>query len=141
MYTPDRSFMKELKTLDKNLGCKFNGRFFVVTYQRSYGEPVNLYAIKGPDNSFRPPGQKDIEIIAASNIERESPKEKSQRISKHMEDVREKKRKEARENIRNMTKDDRRQLSKAFMQLTNLGKGNSAFRRVNVKPKRKSETI
>lgn len=140
MYTPDRSFMKDLKNLDKNLGCKFNGRFFVVTYQRPYGEPVNLYAIKGPDNSFRHPGQKDIEIIAASNIERESPKEKFQRISQHMEEVRIKKRHEAKENIRLMTKDDRRQLSKAFTQTTNLGKGNSAFRRITPKAKRINET-
>ncbi len=136
MYIPERNFMRELKNLDKNLGCKFNGRFFVVTYQRPYGDPVNLYAIKGPENSFRHPGQKDIEIIAASNIERESPEEKFQRISRHMEDVREKKRHEARENIRLMTKDDRRQLSKTFTQITNLGKGNSAFRKVTPKRKR-----
>ena len=138
MYIPERSFMRELKNLDKNLDCKFNGRFFVVTYQRSYGEPVNLYAIKGPDNSFRQPGQQDLDVIAASNIEKESPKEKFQRISQHMEDVRAKKRREAKENIRLMTKDDHRQLSKAFIQKTNLGKGNSTFRRITPKSKQVS---
>lgn len=124
MYTPDRSFMRELKNLDKRLDCKFNGRFFVVTYQRPYGDPINLYAIKGPNDSFRQPGQKDVETIAVSNIERESPKEKFQRISKYMEDVRIKKRREAKENIRDMAKDNKRQLMPAFQKVRDGGKVN-----------------
>lgn len=124
--------MTELKNLDKNLDCKFNGKFFVITYQRPYGDPVNLYAIKGPDNSFRQPGQKDIEIIAASNIERESPEEKFQRISQYMEDVRIKQKCKVRENIRDMTKDDKIQLKNRFEKLTGAGKANSTFRRIGL---------
>lgn len=135
MYLPDRAFTKDLKRIDKRLGVKFNGYNVVVTYDRGFGDPVNIWVVKGDQGGFRPPDRRDVEAIAASNIERESPEEKFQRVSKYYQKVREDVRRKSRENIRDMTKDSKIQLRQAVAKVENQSKANSTFRRIENKPK------
>ena len=123
--------MQDLKRLDKNLGVKFNGETFVITYQRPFGDPVNNWKVVDDRGGFRQPDRRDIEILQQSDIEKESPKEKFARTAKYMEEAREKDRKRASEDIRHMTLDNRRQLGPAFSKMYGQGKNNSTFRRVN----------
>ena len=138
MINPDRSFTKDLRTLDRRLGVKFNGQNFVVTYDRGHGEPVNIYVVKGQEGGFRQPNHKDLEELQKSDLEKEGPKEKWQRISSYMADFREKQKKRRTENIRNMTRDDKIQLKQAFEKVANNSKANATFRRVVLKKKGQS---
>lgn len=128
--TPDRAFMAQLKTMDKSLGIKFNGDHFVITYQVESGPCVNIWKVVAGDGGFRQPDRRDLEILAQSNIEHESPEEKQARVSRYMEAEREKDRRRAKEMFRDRTKDDKIQLYDAFGRLLGDRKHNSAFRRI-----------
>lgn len=130
----DRSFMKDLKSLDKRLGAKFNGRNFVVTYDRGHGEPVNIFCIKGRDDGFRQPDKRDLAVIKGGDLADVKLETRLKKTAYAAELIRREDARKAKENIRNMTKDDRRQLEKAFIQRTNLSKGNATFRRIDHKP-------
>ena len=128
---PDRAVMAQLKAMDKALGIKFSGTHFVITYQVRDGLTVNIWKVVAEDGGFRQPDRRDIEILQQSNIEHESPEEKLQRVERYMEAVRAKDRKNAKEMLRDRTKDDKIQLFNAFGKLAG-GKHNSAFRRIPV---------
>jgi len=138
---PDPSFVRQLKSVDPKLGVKWNGRNMVVTYKRAVGEPANIHLVKRDDGSFRQPDRRDIEFIRSFDMHNESGRERLLRLSQKSEKMREDLRKRAKDDIRHATLDSRRQLEKVFLQKTNLGKANSAFRRVNVKSKNTVKTI
>ena len=129
---PDRSFMRELRSLDKRLGCFFNpdDEVFVVTYQRASGDPVPIAKCAGrqEDGSFRQPDMRDIGFVASGDRARVSVQEHLNIVANYMEDYRAKKRASARENIRNLTKDDKIQLKNAAARVADGGKHNSDFR-------------
>lgn len=138
MYQPETSFLKKLKRLDQNLGCRYEPghEHFVITYRRAVGAPVPVLLIEGPGGGFRFPDERDIVKLKEGDLARVPLKDRLREVAKHMEDEREKSRSRARENIRNMTKDDRRQLVSAFARAANSGgKHNSAFRRINPTPR------
>jgi len=126
---PDRSFMSQLKAMDKALGIKFNGDHFVITYQIESGPCVNIWKVVDGDGGFRQPDRRDLEILQQSNIEKESAEEKHDRVERYMEAERDRDRQRSREMIRDRTKDDKIQLFNGFARLAG-GKHNSAFRRV-----------
>lgn len=128
--TPDRSFMRDLKRLDKNLGIKFNGEHFVITYTVPNGV-VNIWKVAAGDRGFRQPDHRDIEILQQSDIERESPEQKQKRVDRYMAAIRAADKKRSAENIRDWTKDGKIQLHRAFARI-NGGKHNSAFRRIPI---------
>jgi hypothetical protein len=131
----DRSFKRDLKSLDSRLGAKFNGQHFVITYDRGYGEPVNILRIKGEGGSFRQPDKRDLMVIKGGDLaEGEKMDTRLQKAAYASELIRREARRKAKENIRDMTKDNRNQLEKAFLQRTNLSKGNAVFRRIDHKP-------
>lgn len=136
MYKPDRAFMGELKRIDRRLDVKFNGRHFVITFNRGYGEPVNIWVVKTESGGFRQPDSRDLGALHRGDLARMRPDEYLRMISQHFEDYREKTKAKFHEEMRNRTKDDNRQLKEAFRQVV-LGdpKANATFRRVNVKPK------
>jgi len=134
MPEADRSFMKDLKALDRRLGMKWNGEHFVATYDRGYGEPVNIHRIKADDGGFKQPDQRDLAIIKGGDLSDEKPTVRLQKLAYASEVMRRETQRKHRENIRDMTKDDRRQLEKAFIQRTNSSKGNATFRRIAHKP-------
>ena len=127
---PDPSFVKQAKTIDKRLGVKFNGNHFVVTYDRGYGEPVNIHRVKDESGGLRQPDRRDIEFIRSFDMANESCKERLQRLAKTAVDIRQQLKKTAKDDIRHMTRDNKNQLIKAIVQKDNARKGNAAFRRI-----------
>ena len=115
-YKPDRSFLNELKRADKRLDCRFNGKFFVLTYERPCGGSVPIMSVRGENGGFRQPDQRDIMKVKESDLSREDYREKFMRMGKMSEYIKEqteRKQKRAAE-IRNMTKDGKRQLRRAY---------------------------
>lgn len=141
MTDPDRVFMKDLKRLDKRLGCHFEEahEHFVITFQRPFGLPIPLFMIEAEDGGFRQPDKRDLDRLYLSDTHREgnSIKQHLDHVTHYMEDYRARIRKQSKDNFRNMTKDDRIQLMNAFGKLYGGGKYNSAFRRIDVKSKGK----
>ena len=130
----NRSFLRDLKTLDRRLGTKWNGRNFIVTYDRGHGDPVNIYRVKGDDGGFKQPDMRDLEQIKKGDLSTgESMDVRLRKLAYASEQIRAKQQSLARENIRNMTKDDKTYLSQKIGQLTNQSKSNAAFRRVTPK--------
>jgi len=114
MYTPDRTFVRKLKEQDRNLGCHFNGRHFVITYQRAYGDPVAIWVVMGDNQGFRQPDQRDLDEVMKSDINNESPIEKHQRVASYMAQFRERQKIVTRENMHNRGKDGKRQIKQAY---------------------------
>jgi len=137
MYTPDRTFVKDLKKLDPRLGCEFNRNHghFVVNYKRAHGGSAPIFMVKGDKGEFRQPDKRDLDFLHSGDLTREDMETKIQKSALYMEKVREKKQKEAQDNIRNATKDDKIQLTKAFGRIAGGGKNNSTFRRIKPKSK------
>jgi len=131
----DRSFLRDLKNMDRRLGVKFNGRQFVITYDRAYGEPANIHCVRTVDGGFRQPDTRDLNFIRSGDLENDRLKDRLDRLARHCEDIRKKIRANDKDEIRAMTRDNRRQLVNAFTKANNLGKGNSTFRRINLKRK------
>jgi hypothetical protein len=138
MYQPESSFLSKLKRLDPNLGCKYEPghQHFVITYRRPIGDAVNVLLIEDAQGGFRWPNDRDIEALQRGDLQRVSMKDRLKQVAKHMEDERAQSRARARDNFRNITKDDRRQLMPAFARLANAGgKNNSIFRRIKPVPR------
>jgi hypothetical protein len=136
-YVPDRTFVNDIKKLDPKLGCKYvpSHKRFVVTYGRAVGGSVPVFMVKGENGEFRQPDKRDLDFLLSGDLTREDMKTKLQKSALYMEKVGEKKLKDAQDNIRNATKDDKIQLTNAFSKLGGGGKGNSAFRRIEPKTK------
>jgi hypothetical protein len=129
----DRSFLRDLKNLDRRLGMKFNGEHFVVTYERGLGQPVNILRIRGENGSFRQPDQRDLKIIKGGDLAVK--REETYAEAAYKEELVQREITHKRhENFRDMTKDGKNQLAKAFTQAFNHSKGNATFRRIDHKP-------
>jgi hypothetical protein len=127
---PDRSFMRQLKMIDKRLGCKFNGKHFVITFQaEKYGE-VNIWKVNNETGGFRQPDRRELEIIRESNLERLGPEQRWNLVLAHMEDTRKKRDKSIHDEMRDRTKDGKIQLMRAFANAIGAGKNNATFRRI-----------
>lgn len=139
MYLPNRYFMKQLKALDSKLGCEFNRdtQRFNITYKRATGLPVPIMQVNSESGGFRQPDQREINKLHESDTQRVPMKDQLQRASKYMQDYREKKKREARENIRLMTKDDKLQLRKAIGRAAEPKADHSIFNKPTYKPKGK----
>ena len=140
--TPDRSFVRDLNNLDKRLGTKFNGNNFVITYDRGFGEPVNVMLVKRDDGGFRQPDRRDLQALRKGDLATgESMDVRLRKLAYASERMRADLRKKHRDNIRDMTKDDRIYLGQKFAQLTNQSKANSAFRRIDHKPSKNTVMV
>lgn len=131
MIAPDRAFLRDLKLMDKRLGVKFNDRNFVITYDRGYGDPVNIHTVKVDGGGFRQPDQRDLIFVKSGDLENESMKEKLLKLSAHSYDIRRKMREKAHDDIRHMTRDNKIQLINTVLRKDNARKANSAFRRIS----------
>ena len=139
MPTPSRSFMKDLKLMDKRLDCQFepgHGRF-VITYKRPWGDPAIVHLVQSETGGFRQPNRNDLVFLKGGDMETMTVRERMNKVSYYMEKVREKKQRDAADNIRHMTLDNRRQLAAAFDRIHGAGKGNATFRRITPKPRGK----
>jgi hypothetical protein len=134
----DRTFIKKLHAVDKRLGCFFNEKIekFVVTYERAHGGAVPIATVAGKENGiFRQPNDVDLQFVRSGDMTNTSVKERMQKVASHMEKARELDRKHSREYFRDQTKDDKIQLMQKFSKAAGVGKCNSAFRRIDAKPK------
>lgn len=134
---PDRVFVQRLKEIDPRLDCVFNtvSQRFTITYERAHGGAIAIIAICDKKGGFRHPDARDIKALHEADLHRVGAKERFQRAAQYMEKHRQKKRRESRENLRDMTKDSKVQLAQRYTRLAGWGKGNSAFRRIDP-PKR-----
>ena len=119
MYNPDRVFVKDLKKLDPKLGCYFepNHNHFVVTYKRPIGDAVPVMMVKRDDGGFRHPDKRDIERLKEGDNHRVDPATRVKIAAAYMERERELQKKNRRDEIRNMTKDDKLQLAPRIAKL------------------------
>jgi hypothetical protein len=133
MYSADRAFLKKLKTLDPNLGVKYEQghEHFVITYRRAIGEPVPVMLIEDASGGFRHPDDRDIVKLQEGDLHRVPLKDKLKIVARYMEEDRSKVRKTAKDNIRDMTKDNKIQLMRAFANAHGGGgKNNATFDRI-----------
>lgn len=132
--------MKRLREISPDLGCKYDGdhEHFVITHKRAVGQPVPIMLIEGEGGGFRHPDERDLRKIKEGDTHRVPIKDKLKAVAKYMAEDRAKKRADAKDEIRNRTKDDKIQLQKAIGRLANVSKGNSQFRRVDIKPRGKT---
>lgn len=140
----NRSFVKDLQNLDRRLGVKWNPDIanFVVTYERGYGQPVNIYRVKADDGGYRQPDQRDLKVIKGGDLaEGDKMENRLKKLAYMSEKMQEAQRRKSREEIRAMTREDRRYLSQKIGQLTNVGKCNSAFRRIKTKPSKNTVKV
>ena len=141
MYSTPKSFLKDIKHIDRNLDCQYSPRCerFIVTYKRAYGDEVPVFIVGDPDpnnpDGFRFPDRRDIEKIHECDFHRETAEEKWQRLSKLVWDQQQKQLEKQQDMIRQRTLEDRVQLVHAFQRFLGAGKGNSAFRRIKIKQK------
>jgi len=141
MYTPSRSFLRELKHLDRNLGCKYEPghEHFVITYNRPHGGDVPIMLIEGMEGEFRYPNMRDIQTLQQADTHRVPLKERMQKNAFYFEETRRKQRERSRDEFRQRTLEDRRQLMPRFAKMANeAGKHNSTFRRVELKQRGKT---
>ncbi len=131
----DRSFRRDLRNMDSRLGVKFNGEHMIITYDRGFSEPVNILRVRAENGGFRQPDKRDLAIIKGGDLA-EGPKMelRLREAAYKAEKIRQRDKQKAHDNIRDMTKDSKNQLTKAFIQATNLSKGNATFRRIDHKP-------
>jgi len=133
MPNVNRSFMKDLKLMDKRLNCFFHPETekFIVTYERAMGGSVPIATLAGVENGvFRQPYARDLAFIKSGDMTNTTIERKLDEVSAHMEFEREEQRRKTHENFRDRTKDDKLQLQSAFQKANNLSKSNSAFRRI-----------
>ncbi len=138
MYNADRSFIQELKRLDPNLGCRYepSHQHFVITYRRAVGEPVPVMTVEANDGGFRFPDMRDIRRLQEGDLHRVPIKERLRQVAKYMEEDRAYRAKKRAEMIREMTKDDRLQLSRAVGKIDhNPGGKRMPFRRIALRPR------
>ncbi len=133
-------FLRKLKKLDKGLGCEFSREHsrFVITQTGKISGKVPVFLVLGDDGGgYRYPDQRDIDVLHRADMHRKGQEVKDRiRIGEeYMRESREKQDKSNASTIRDQTKDDKIQLSNTYVKSFNLGKGNSAFRRIEHKPK------
>ena len=133
--TLDDLFLKRLKRIDKRLDMVWQAgpERWVMVYDKGKQDFVNMFLIETEDHQYRHPDRRDLVRIRAADLVAKDAVVRYREAAEYMVKTRQKDRQDARDNIRNMTKDDRIQLMQAFAKLAGSGKGNSAFRRIQAK--------
>lgn len=141
MYNPDRVFLQRLKSMDPKLGCRFEAGHghFVITYRRAIGEDVPVMLIEGEGGAFRQPDERDIRKLQEGDLQRVPLHERLREVAAYMEKDREDRARKRAAEIRERTKDDRVQLTRAISKIDRNNGGKSMpFRRVNLRPRGRS---
>lgn len=131
----DDLFLRRLKRIDKRLDMYWSEapERWVMAYEKPDKTLVNMFIIETEDHEYRHPDKRDLVRIKAADLVAKDAVTRQREAAQYMIDTREKDRKRAKDNIRDMTRDDRVQLMQAFARLSGSGKGNSAFRRVQAR--------
>lgn len=133
--SPSRSFMKDLRSMDRRLSLKFNGNHFIICYDRGFGEPVNVLRIQTDDGNFRQPTSRDLEVLKGGDLASgESMDLRLKKLAYACYEMREQTKRKHRENIRDWTKDDKNYLMNKIGRVAGQGKPRPAFRPIPHKP-------
>lgn len=138
----DRGFLKKLKRIDPGLDCEFDRKFgkFVIYQTGKISGRVPLAVIEGNEGGgYRYPDNRDIILIHEADMyyKGQELKDRVRRGEESMLAAKREEERKIREEIRDVTKDDKIQLMRSYHQTFNMGgKGNASFRRVTPKPKR-----
>jgi hypothetical protein len=137
MITPERGFLRKLKSMDKRLDCVFRPEHghMVIVYDRGWGEPVNLLLVKADDGSFRQPDNRELQLLSDGDMEKQRLSDKLAKTAQHMYEVRENDQRKAGQLIRDLTKDNKIQLRNVYDKAHGRGKNKAAFRPITYKPK------
>lgn len=142
------SFLADLKRLDPGLDCHFSRKYhrFVITQRGKISGNVPVAIINGyepdeenPYGTYRYPDQRDLINLMEADLHREGQgvKERIQKGEEYMVNHQDKSMKDAEDAIKHQTKLDSQQLLKGYADTYNLGKYNSAYRKVGLKSKGK----
>ena len=135
MYTPDKNVLKELKNIDRDLGCHYDPEIerFVITWKRATGgNPIPILWIETDDNQFRFPDHRDVSHIAEMDTNRDDVRSRLNKSSFAINDFALKQKERTRAEILAMTREDRRILMKAFNKAFLGGKADP-YRKIEVK--------
>jgi len=122
-------FLNRLKAIDQNLDCKYSqdaDKFVIIHNNRI------IFTVDG-----RYPDDREIAMVAFADFRKKDHIQRQREAEAYARDYRSKKAKDARDNIHNMTTDDKIQLKRAYARVDVGGKENSTFRRIEKKPKGK----
>jgi len=131
----DDLFMSRLKRIDKRLDMhwsKIPERWLMV-YDKGDHDYVNMFLIETDDHEYRHPDNRDLVTIRTADLATKSVEKRLKESAEYMADVRLRDRKNAKDNIRHATLDNKIQLMQAFSKAAGYSKGNSAFRRIAAK--------
>jgi hypothetical protein len=135
-------FLKDLKAYNKDLDCKFcrkRGRF-VLTHKGDLSGEYEVAIVEGDEGGgYRYPDNRDIRTIYEADRYHRSRKQRERESAEYMRKYRDDEDNREASEIRDRTKDGRRQLMKAYTKAYNLGKCESTFRKVKLRPKGKVE--
>lgn len=127
---PDQFFMKQLKELDVRLGCRFREDLerFVITWEKFHGPPDEVMVVSKP--YFRQPDRRELMFLCEGDLHRTDMRERLEISASYFADYRKREEISHADEIRNMTKDDKIQLSNTYRKVFNTGGKPSAHRRV-----------
>jgi len=131
----DDLFVKRLKQIDKRLDMHWSREpeRWLMVYDKGNGNFVNMFLIETETGQYRHPDQQDLVRIRVADLATKSAEKRLKESEDYMIEARLKDRKDGKENIRLMTLDSKVQLMQAFSKAAGYSKGNSAFRRIEVK--------
>lgn len=131
----DDLFVKRLKRIDKRLDVHWakEPERWLMVYDKGNQNFVNMFLIETEDKQYRHPDRRDLVAIRAADLAVKGIEQRLRESAEYMADTRLKNRKDAKDNIRYMTLDNKIQLMQAFSKAAGYSKGNSAFRRIQAK--------
>jgi len=140
IYTPDRAFMNKLKQLDKRLDCiyRLDIERFVILWHMPAGPPSELFVVRDETGGFRHPDIRELYMLHQGDLHATGIRSRIERTEKYMREYREKQEAMEADELRNLTKDDKIQLSQAYRSAFNVGTKKSAHRRIMPKTKGKA---
>lgn len=137
---PDSGFICKLKKISPKLDCEFSREHgkFVITCQAEISGRYELFMVEGDEGGgFRYPDNRDIRTVQEADRYVKSRRQRERESAEYMRKWREDEDRREESEIRDRTKDGRRQLMKAYTKAFNLGKCESTFRKVKTRPKGK----
>lgn len=131
--TPTREFVKELKQFDNKLGIDFSRQLerFVIHRQRAFGDSVIVWVVDAENGGFRHPDQRDLQALYNADLWRHGGvRERVRKGEEYMLSYQENLDRKAREELRDITKDNKIQLRNTIRRATNEGNKGPEFRRI-----------
>jgi len=139
--SPDPRFMRKLKEYDKKLYFEFDRVLsrFVIRRKVEIREDPKIWIVETEDGRFRQPDERDIAVLYMADLWRRGGVKHRIRVGEQKlleyERVQEQK---MRDELRDVTKDNKYQLRSTFRKATNDGKALSPYRQLLPKAKGKT---